>query len=375
MAVEWFLIALPMVFLLGWFSARLDIRHIRKTAGELPRAYLRGLSHLLRGEKNLALDSFLRAQPLDPESVELQFAIGELSRHRGEFRRALQAHQAICENESLPAADRLRAQWELARDYFQMGFLDLAEKHAARLAASPGYEESAADMLLEILQRARKFEEALAVLDSMPAAAALLRRKTRAHLLCECALRLSPSQRDEKKTMLQNALEADGHCARANLLLAELAMENDDFATAARHCEAVEKQNTDYLWRAAEGLMEAHSRGGDSEAGRRRALAWLDACPSPMLFDKVHRHLSARGEAEGLAERFVPRGLGAAAWAEEQRQAAEDGRRDFWRALQKSLSAVAWRCETCGYQSDNFMWQCHNCLAWESMRRADKAQQ
>ena len=216
-----------------------------------------------------------------------------------------------------------------------MGFLDLAEKHAARLAASPGYEESAADMLLEILQRARKFEEALAVLDSMPAAAALLRRK-RAPIFCaECALRLPPSQRDEKKTMLQNALEADGHCARANLLLAELAMEGDDFAAAARHCEAVEKQNTDYLWRAAEGLMEAHSRGGDSEAGRRRALAWLDACPSPMLFDKVHRHLSARGEAEGLAERFVPRGLGAAAWAEEQRQAAEDGRRDFWRRAAK----------------------------------------
>ena len=48
-----------------------------------------------------------------------------------------------------------------------------------------------------------------------------------------------------------------------------------------------------------------------------------------------------------------------------------DARRDFWRALKKTVAAnINWRCERCGYQTGDFVWQCHNCLSWESFRRA-----
>ena len=361
---EWFLAALPAVFLLGWFAARLDIRHIRKTAGALPRAYLRGLSHLLRGEKTAALDCFLRAEPLDPESEELQFAIGELSRTRGEHRRALKVHGGLCGREGVGAANRLRARWELAQDYFHMGFLDIAEKHAEALSEEEEYRERAAGMLLDIFQRARDFGKALEALDNMPAEAALARRKTRAHLLCETALR------GGGKPALKEALAADGCCVRANLMLGELAESPE---VAAGHYEAAERQNPEYLWLAAAPLLAAYESRGAPEEGENKIKMWLAAYPSPVLFESVYRALEGRGRAAGLAAENVRRGLGvaaAAAWAGEQLRNSDAAQTGFWRALESSLAAGGWRCETCGVKSDDFVWQCHNCLSWESFRHA-----
>lgn len=374
MTVEWFLIFLPVVFLLGWSAARLDIRHIRKHAGELPKAYLHGLSHLLRGEKNRALDWFLRAQPLDPESVELQFAIGELSRNRGEHRRALTTHQALCERETLPPAARQRALWELACDYFQMGFFDLAEKHALFLAAESDYQERANNMLLDICQRLHDYPRALDIMQQLPADAALVRRTTRAHLLCECARQLPAAQHAQKRDLLNKALTADNQCVRANLLLGELAAVADNFAAAGNFYGAAEQQNSEYLWHAVPGLLAAYEAQNMAAAGSEKICAWLDAYPSPLLFDAVYRQLAARGQAKNLAAEHVQRGLGlipAACWAGEQLQQAAAGQRDFWRTLEKTLTASGgWRCQTCGYQTADFVWQCHNCLSWESFKPA-----
>ncbi len=364
---EWWLAALPVVFLLGWFAARLDIRHIRKTAGELPRAYLRGLSHLLRGEKNAALDCFLRAEPLDPESEELQFAIGELSRTRGEHRRALKVHHRLCESETVGGENRLRARWELAQDYFRMGFFDIAEKHAAALAEEEEYRERAAGMLLDIFQRARDFGKALEALDKMPPEAALVRRKTRAHLLCECA------RSGGGDLPLREALAADGGCVRANLMLGEAAAQKKDYETAARHYEAAERQNPEYLRLVAAPFFAACEARNLADEGEKKLRMWLAAHSSPALFESVYRVLESRGRAGGMAEECVRDGLGAAAaaaWAGEQLRGADAAAVGFWRALESSLAAAGWRCETCGCKTSDFAWQCHNCLSWESFRHA-----
>lgn len=371
MSLEWFLIALPVVFLAGWFAARLDIRHIRKSAGELPQAYLRGLSHLLRGEKNRALDWFLRARSLDPESDELRFAIGELSRVRGEHRRALGVHLELCGRDTTTPENRTRARWELARDYLRMGFFDLAEKHAALLADEEAYRERACDMLLDIRQRARDYAGALEVLTQMPDAAAMIRRNTRAHLLCECAARQTTDE--EKRTLLSDALEADGQCVRASILQGDTAAAAQQFADAATHYADCERRNTNYLWLAIPGLIAAFESQNMLDAGCQKALGWLDAYPSAPLFDAIYHQLAARGRAGEMAQDGVRRGFGAAAaaaWAGEETLRADDARRDFWRALEKTLAATGWRCDDCGYKTADFVWQCHNCLSWESFKYA-----
>ena len=109
-----------------------------------------------------------------------------------------------------------------------------------------------------------------------------------------------------------------------------------------------------------------------TDAGCDKAISWLNAHPSEELFIALYRELAARGRAGDMAEDGVRRGFAAAAaaWAGEQTSVADDSRREFWRALENAFTAAGWRCESCGYQAENFSWQCHNCLAWESLQYA-----
>ena len=375
---EWWLVFLPIVFVLGWFAARLDIRHIVEAANKLPRAYLRGLSHLLRKEDDRALDAFLEAQPMDPQSMELQFAIGELFRRRGEHERALRVHQGILLREDLPLEIRRRAMWELARDYFKIGFWDHAETELKTLADSPEYRERALEMILTICQRERDFPRALETLEQFPAQAVALRRVELAQLRCQCADALpdNPTQNiAAKKSLLKNALQANAYCDRASVALGDLLFAEKKFEQAAESFLAVERQCPARLWIAAPKLLSARAEQGAAETGKSELERWLREHPSPELFNAVSRALSGHfGGASGLADEHLERlpGLSAArAWAEE-REAQADGkeRLGFSRlaeALRRAQGRPVFACRECGYEADNFNWQCPGCLRWETL--------
>ncbi|MGI9337705.1 MAG: hypothetical protein ACR2P4_04250 [Gammaproteobacteria bacterium] len=373
MPIEWLLISLPAVFVIGWFAARLDIRHIRKNAGQLPRAYEEGLSHLLRDEKDKALDTLLRARPPNPDSVELQFAIGALSRQRGELRRAMTAHREICEREDLSADLRRRGLWELAQDYLTMGFMDYAEKTAQPLLNHPDYRERALAMLLSLKQRDGDYAKALELTDKMPPDALLFRRAVKSQLLCQCAL--AEEDAAKKTRLLESALAENPDCARAMILLGEAALGAGKYSEAATRFLAVERCQPRYLWLAAEGLHNARRLDGKAETGRRDLLRWLSVHPSPPLFECVYKILAKTPAGiGGLARAGMLTKNGAApalCWIDEQSAKASGEERDAFEALRETLRTAAGRhftCSGCGYEVNDFVWQCPGCLAWESFR-------
>ncbi|MDP3455871.1 MAG: lipopolysaccharide assembly protein LapB, partial [Methyloversatilis sp.] len=91
----WWLLVLPLFFGLGWLAARIDIRHLVSESRVLPRSYFAGLNFLLNEQPDRAIESFIEATRSDPQTTELQFALGNLFRRRGETDRAIQIHQAL----------------------------------------------------------------------------------------------------------------------------------------------------------------------------------------------------------------------------------------------------------------------------------------
>ena len=87
----WILLGLPLAFVLGWMSSRFDIRQLRLENRQNPKAYFKGLNHLLNEQQDQAIDSFIEAVQQDPDTSELHFALGNLFRRRGEFERAVRA--------------------------------------------------------------------------------------------------------------------------------------------------------------------------------------------------------------------------------------------------------------------------------------------
>ncbi len=92
----WWLLPLPAVFFaLGWIAARIDIKHLLRESRALPLSYFRGLNFLLNEQPDKAIESFIEVVKVDPQTVDLHFALGSLFRRQGEIDRAIRMHQNL----------------------------------------------------------------------------------------------------------------------------------------------------------------------------------------------------------------------------------------------------------------------------------------
>src|SRR5258705_6625703 len=150
----WLLGLLPLFFGLGWIAARIDIRHLVKESRALPRSYFKGLNFLLNEQPDKAIEAFIEVVKVDPETVELHFALGSLFRRRGETERAIRMHRNLLERSDLGAEQRLHAMVELGEDYLKAGLLDRADDMFLKLKDSP-HRAGAVKSLIEVDQQGK----------------------------------------------------------------------------------------------------------------------------------------------------------------------------------------------------------------------------
>src|SRR5690606_37076293 len=132
----WLLWGLPLAFALGWIASRLDLRQWRIEGRQAPKAYFRGLNHLLNEQQDQAIDAFIEAVQGDPDTAELHFALGNLFRRRGDYDRAVRVHEHLLARSDIGRKDRDRAQHALALDFLKAGLLDRAEAALVKLEGS-----------------------------------------------------------------------------------------------------------------------------------------------------------------------------------------------------------------------------------------------
>lgn len=126
-ASVWWLIAIPILFGLGWFAAQLDAAQWFTNTRQLPESYFKGLNFLLNDQYEQAVGAFEEVAKLDPETAELYFALGSLFRRRGETERAIRIHRNLLERADLPESQRQLALFCLGQDYINAGIFDRAE--------------------------------------------------------------------------------------------------------------------------------------------------------------------------------------------------------------------------------------------------------
>src|SRR5471032_2827599 len=119
----WWLLALPLFFGLGWLAARIDIKQLLSESRALPLSYFKGLNFLLNEQPDKAIEAFIEVVKVNPQTIELHFALGSLFRRRGEVERAIRMHQNLLERADLDDDKRQHAIFELAQDYLKAGIL------------------------------------------------------------------------------------------------------------------------------------------------------------------------------------------------------------------------------------------------------------
>src|ERR1700674_4632005 len=133
----WWLLGFPLFFAFGWLAARVDIKQLLSESRSLPLSYFKGLNFLLNEQPDKAIEAFIEVVKVDPQTIDLHFALGSLFRRQGEIDRAIRMHQNLLDRPDLPADKRQTAVFELPQVFPRSGLLDRAEELFSRLDGGP----------------------------------------------------------------------------------------------------------------------------------------------------------------------------------------------------------------------------------------------
>ena len=376
---QWWLLAIAGAFALGWVAARVDLRALLSESRSLPRSYFKGLNFLLSEQPDRAIDAFIEVVKLDPETIELHFALGSLFRRRGETERAIRMHQNLLNRPDLPDDQRLHALFELGVDYQKAGLLDRAEETFRQLEGST-YGVDAQRHLLELFEVEKEWLQAIEIADALQRAGTGPNQIRIAQYHCELAqTAINESRLDDAKRSLTDALAVNRQNVRALVQQGDIAVQEHRDEDAIHSWKRIEQQSAPFVALIGERLIEAHTRLGRNEEGLKLLRSWLEAHPSIDLLETVVKATrSAQGteaanEVARLELHRSPSLLALAQYLDTRSQLAmpiETDRNDL--EVVKNLLQHHTRrlgryvCSHCGFKARFFYWQCPGCTHWET---------
>jgi len=371
----WYLILLPLLFAAGWWLRGVDARQRGGEGDGGPRAYFRGLNYLLNEQPDKAIDAFIEVVRLDPETIDLHFALGNLFRRRGEVDRAVRIHTHLLNRADLPARSRAEALAELAQDFLKGGLLDRAEENFTRLLDEPRHRVDALRALLRIYQMEREWGKAIEVARRLEREAGENSHAQVAHFHCESAEKaLAAGEEEDARSHLEQALKSNRKSVRAAILGGDLALRVGAVEEAIDHWRAVGEMNPEYLPLVAGRLADAlDAAGRRAEALNFLRRSLLDH-PSIDLLDIAHARVAAwenPAAAEALLREELQRHpslLGFERLLAARAAAFGDAPVEQLHALiqTQARKLARYRCSKCGFRAREFHWQCPGCSNWDS---------
>lgn len=375
---NWWVIIAPLLFGLGWVAARLDRHQLLREQGNLPRSYFRGLNFLLNEQPDEAIDAFIEVARLDPETVELHFALGNLFRRRGETGRAIRVHQNLVNRPDLNTHERHHALYELGQDFLKAGMLDRAQAALADLSSGE-FAVRARGCLLQLYELEKDWPQAIAMAQFLQRDGAGEFSTRVAQFYCELAQdALTAGYFAKTLEYLDAALLSVPRCARALMLLGDMQIKEGNQQAALATWHSIPSP---YIPLVADRMLDVYAQSGRSEEG----LAWLQQqinsfTADAELLDIVFKHtLAIHGPIE--AEQFAKQMLlkqptivaltrlvqARLAILKQKGSEGEPEQAIAYQLLQRhSSEAARYQCKNCGFRVRLFYWQCPGCAGWET---------
>lgn len=376
--VWWPLLALtPFIcFALGWFAARVDMKTVLKQAKTLPAAFYCALEALVDRNSGKAARELAEAADTQPQSYELNLTLAKLYRSRGENDKAARLLQKLADSPDTVGGRKETVLFELGLTYQSAGLVDRAEQIFLSLE-NGNTAKGARERLLNIYQQDRDWEKAVAAAQALSHDEQTYRFET-AQFYCEMAqAALFKSDYAAARAHVAAALDANGKCSRASIILGDIEQKEGNYAAAIEAYTAVEKQNYAYLGMAGEKLYDAYDAQNRAAEGLDVLIGYMKTFPQLDLLDVVYeKSLLLYGEqkaGETVAElvRAKPDlngvyrllGVQISGLSPMLKADADMVRGVIGHQLQKSR---VYRCRNCHFKSQAFFWHCPACNKWET---------
>lgn len=376
----WWLLILPIFFVLGWIAARVDIKQLLAESTTIPAAYFKGLNYLIGNQNDKAVEAFSEAVRDNTESLELHFALGSLFRRTGDTDRAINMHLNLLEKRELSPNQKNAVKAELAQDYLKAGLYDRAEELFKTLD-DQRYRQPALNALLEIYVREREWEQAIEAATELERISGVPFRLEIAQYYCELGMNEMIAQRhDAARNWLHQALDANKNCVRANVLLGDLEANTGAHQAAISHWKRIEFQQPEYLGLVAAKMLKSYRALDQLNAGLTQLNTYVDTYKLSTLMSVLYEATLAEQGAEKAAKlarnelirqpslQTLDQLLQARAMANEGGKQHNQDLQLMQQTVRNAIgSRAAYYCDACGFRAKQYHWQCPACNAWESL--------
>jgi len=378
----WWLLALPLFFSLGWLAARVDLKQLLAESTALPAAYFKGLNFLITNQQDKAIEAFTEAVQANTDSLELHFALGSLFRKRGEVDRAIHLHLHLLEKKELEPQQKLAVTAELAQDYLKAGLFDRAEELFKSLD-DDRYRQPALRALLEIYVREREWERAIKAATELERISGVPFRVEIAHYYCEMAVKSKlANDTHTARFELDQALNANKNCVRANVLLGDLEAESGNHMVAISTWKRIEFQKPEYLGLIAPKLLASYRALNQTSDGLALLQTYLQTYQLSSLLNVLYEAILVEENAENAAKlarnelikmpSLNTLDLLLQARAILETSHPQNGNLQDTQLMQQAVrhaigNKTAYHCEQCGFKAKYHHWQCPACNAWEAL--------
>lgn len=367
----WLLWGLPLAFALGWFASRFDLRQWRLERQQNPRAYFRGLNHLLNEQHDQAIDAFIEAVRSDPDTSELHFALGNLFRRRGDYDRAVRVHEHLLQRGDLSHKDLVRAQHALAQDFLKAGLLDRAEAALRKLEGTE-FAIEARLALLSIYERSRDWENASTIATQLEDAGRGSFALRLAHYRCEQA----DDWRRQDKTVealatLENLTQHVPQSARAWIALADMRQSLGNTEGGIQALQQLAQHAPQHLPLVAYSLAQWARLCQQPDKVRELLLTYQGQHPPSLDVTQALALLQDNPDAARQTYidhlRREPSLVAATLWLSGEHFGHSDEEQRVKQALERAAEPLKrYRCAACGFEARQYFWHCPGCQSWDS---------
>lgn len=375
----WFL--LPVAVASGWWYGWRHALKSKEREVNYSPDYYRGLNYLLNEQPDKAIEVFIKMVEVDSDTVETHLALGGLFRRRGEVERAIRIHQNLIARPMLTQRQRGLALLELGKDYMNAGLLDRAESLFHDLLKFDIYQIEALSNLQEVYQQESEWDKAIGIAKQLSVLQDNNLSHVVAHYYCELAEEKMRAKNKEKAiTFLKQALDTDEFCVRASLLLAELALAENDYEGALQHYLKIFDQDKDFIPEMMGKALQAIQKGASGESFRVRLSELMRSIKGEISFPGLTCYIE-NTEGRARAETYIRQQLEfyptlnvLKEWLELQYGYVVQNdlsMQSLLRAIEKMLKENnGYSCHQCGYTGRLLHWRCPSCKNWGAIKPA-----
>ncbi|MFY7698287.1 MAG: lipopolysaccharide assembly protein LapB [Legionella sp.] len=369
---------LPAAAWSGWWIARRHYSNKRYTlANQLSSEYMVGLNYLLNEQPDKAVDVFIKLLEVGNDTVETHLALGSLFRRRGEVDRAIRIHQNLISRTQLNPNQRKEALLALGQDYMSAGVFDRAERLFKEVVdVTHAREVNSLQGLLAIYQQEKAWLKALDIIDKLENATGCSMHIQSAHYYCEIALLAIKSEDFEQVTQAINqALFIDKSSVRANLIQADLAINNQQYEHAIGILKCIPVQDPEFSSEIVEPLVYCYQQLNQMEECINYLTKIMSSYPCTSIIFIIGDYIRGKNST-GEAIDFISsqlsrypsiRGLNRLIlwYLDYMNGNVRDKLQMLYDITSKFLAdKPIYRCSHCGFNGKFLYWQCPSCKHW-----------